>query len=102
MWLLHIKKSNKPDKKLTATFCLCKVKDSCKGTNNKVVHFGSKGSSTYIDHKDDKKKEAYLARHKANENWNNPLTAGALSRWILWNKKTLSASIEDFKKRFKL
>ena len=102
MWLLDIKKSPKPDKKLEATFCLCEKKNTCKGTNHKVVNFGSKGSSTYIDHKDDKKKEAYLARHKVNEDWTKPTTAGALSRFILWNKKTLSASIADFKKRFKL
>jgi len=102
MWLLSIKNSTKPDKKLEATFCKCKIKDECKGKNHKVVHFGSKGSSTYLDHKDDKKKDAYLARHKVNEDWTKPTTAGALSRFILWNKKTLSSSIADFKNRFKL
>ncbi len=44
-----------------------------------------------------KKKDAYIARHKVNENWNDPTTAGALSFHILWNKKTLSESIADFK-----
>lgn len=102
MWLLSIKKSDKPDKKLQARFCMCKVKDSCKGKNNKVIHFGQKGSSTYLDHQDDDKKDAYLKRHKPNENWQEPTSRGALSRWILWNKKTLSASIADFKKRFNL
>lgn len=102
MYLMSIKKSNLPEKKMTATFCKCKVKDECKGSNHKTVQFGQKGSSTYLDHKDEQKKDAYLARHKVNENWNSPTTAGALSRWILWNKKTLSASIADFKKRFKL
>jgi hypothetical protein len=29
-------------------------------------------------------------------------SAGALSRWILWNKPTLAASIKDYKKRFGL
>ena len=102
MWLTSITKSNRPDKRLQAKFCMCKVKDSCKGTNTKTIHFGQKGSSTYLDHKDEDKRSAYLARHKPNENWNNPLTAGALSRFILWNKKTLTESIADFKKRFKL
>lgn len=102
MWLTSIKKSDKPDKKLQATFCMCEKKDSCKGTNTKTIHFGQRGSSTYLDHKDEDKKKAYLARHKVNEDWNNPLTAGALSRFILWNKKTLTESIADFKKRFKL
>ena len=102
MWLLGIKKSPKPEKRLEATFCKCEKKNACKGTNHKVVHFGQKGGSTFIDHGDDKKKDAYLARHKVNEDWSNETSAGALSRWILWNKKTLSASIADFKKRFNL
>jgi hypothetical protein len=102
MWLLSVTKSDKPEKKLKATFCKCEKKNECKGSNHKVVHFGQKGSSTYPDHKDDEKKKNYLSRHKENESWNEPTTPGALSRWILWNKKSLSASISDFKKRFKL
>jgi hypothetical protein len=35
------------------------------------------------------KKESYLARHRENEDWNDVMSAGALSRWILWNKPTL-------------
>ncbi len=102
MWLLGITKSDKPEKKMKATFCKCEKKNECKGSNHKVVHFGQKGSSTYLDHNDEDKKKAYIARHEVREDFSNPLTAGALSRFILWNKKTLSASIADFKKRFKL
>jgi hypothetical protein len=97
---MNIKKSDRAEKKLEATFCKCDKKNDCKGRNMKVVHFGSKGSSTYLDHKDEDKKNAYLARHKVNENWNDRTSAGALSRFILWNKKTLTASIADFRKRF--
>ena len=50
--------------------------------------------------KDEEQKKRYLARHRARENWRNPETAGALSRWVLWNKPTRSASIADFKRRF--
>lgn len=102
MWLLNITKSDKPEKRLKATFCKCEKKNECKGSNHKVVHFGSKGGSTYIDHGDDEKKKNYIARHRVNEDFNNPTTAGALARWVLWNKKTLTASIADFKKRFNL
>lgn len=56
--------------------------------NGKVVHFGQKGGQTYIDHKDKAKREAYLARHKAKENWDDPYSAGALSRWLLWGDYT--------------
>ena len=81
---------------------MCEKKNECKGSNHKEVDFGLKGGSTYIDHKDDDKKKAYLARHRPREEWNNPLTAGSLARWLLWNMKTLRDSIADFKKRFKL
>ena len=91
MKLLSVKKSNRKGKKLMAEF-----------DDGTTSHFGFLGSSTYIDHKDDKKKDAYIARHKVNENWNDPKSAGALSRYILWNKTTQSASISDFKKRFNL
>ena len=73
-----------------------------KTNKKKTIHFGAKGMSDFTIHKDPKRKERYLKRHKVNENWNKPDTAGALSRWILWNKPTLSASIKDFKTRFKL
>jgi hypothetical protein len=68
----------------------------------KTIHFGAKGYSDYIQSGSEEKKAAYIARHKVNENFNNPMTAGSLSRYILWNKSTLSASIADFKKRFNL
>jgi hypothetical protein len=48
------------------------------------------------------KKESYLARHKVNEDWNDVTSAGALSRWILWNKPTIERSVNDFKQRFNL
>ena len=69
----------------------------------KTVSFGLKGGSTYIDHRDDKKKSAYLARHsKNNEDWNDFMSAGSLSRWLLWSKPTITDSLKDYKKRFKL
>ena len=36
------------------------------------------------------------------EDWDNPMTAGALARWILWDKETLPSSIEDYTRRFNL
>ena len=56
----------------------------------------------YVRRNREKVKKAYIARHKKNENWNDALTAGSLSRFILWNKPTLNASIKDFKTRFKV
>ena len=102
MKLLSIKPSDRADKKYTATFCMCQGPTKCCDKDRKKVHFGYAGSQTFLDHRDEKKKDAYIARHRVNENFNNPTTAGSLSRFILWNKTTLSASIADFKKRFKL
>ena len=86
-----IKKSNKSGKKLMATF-----------DGKKTIHFGAEGMSDFTKNKDPKRKERYLKRHKKRENWADPQTAGALSRWILWNKPTLTASIKDYKSRFNL
>lgn len=64
------------------------------------VPFGALGYSDFIESGDLKKKKAYLARHRVRENWNDPRSAGALSRWVLWNKPTLEESIKDYIKRF--
>ena len=69
--------------------------------NGKVVHFGQAGGKTYIDHGDKAKREAYLTRHKKRENWNDPYSAGALSRWLLWGDSVnLMDNIASFKRRF--
>jgi hypothetical protein len=68
----------------------------------KTTKFGAVGYEDFTKTRDINKREAYLARHKTRENWDDPTSAGALSRWILWNEPTLSLSIKDFKKRFKL
>ena len=72
------------------------------GKKIRTVQFGSKGMSDFTINKDKERKQRYLDRHRKRENWNDPMTAGALSRWLLWNKPTLEGSIKDFKKRFKL
>jgi hypothetical protein len=92
--LVKITKSTKAEKKLMAVF-----KD-CKTGRTKTVHFGADGMSDYTIHKTPSRKQLYLERHSANEDWENPITAGALSRWILWNKTSLKDSIDDYKKRF--
>lgn len=89
---MKIEKSNRHGKRFVATF-----------SNGLRVHFGSAGGQTYIDHGDADKRAAYLARHGANrtENWYNPRTAGALSRWLLWgNHKSLAMNKAAFEQRF--
>ena len=47
------------------------------------------------------KKKRYLDRHRKNENWNDHNTAGFYAKNLLWNKKTLTASIRDTNSKFK-
>lgn len=99
-----IKLSDRKDKRYMAIFY-------DKENKIKTSHFGyaitdengkKKYGSTYIDHKNDELKKSYIARHKVNEDFNNYMSSGSLSRYILWEKKTLRDAINDYKKRFKL
>jgi len=67
----------------------------------KTIHFGAKGYSDFTIHKDEERKDRYINRHKKTENWNDPKTAGFYAKNILWNKKSVKASVEDTNKRFK-
>jgi len=93
---VDIKPSTRKDKKFVAIFY------DDKGEKVKTTYFGAKGMSDFTIHKDEARKKLYLDRHKKRENWNDYMSAGALSRYLLWNKPTLKASIADYKKRFKL
>ncbi len=90
-----IETSDRKDKKMKAVFY-----DGDKKI--KTTHFGAKGMSDYTIHKDNERKQRYLDRHNKNENWDDYQSGGALAMWILWNKKTLQASIKDYKKKFNL
>lgn len=83
-------------KKYTAIF------ECPKCNKKKTIHFGAAGMSDFTKHKDPERKQRYLKRHRAREDWNNPMTAGALSRWILWNKPSYQESVDDFIQRFNL
>ena len=64
-----------------------------------TIHFGSANMSVYTLNKDDTRKALYIKRH-INDNINDLNFAGCWSWWLLWNKKTLEASIKDMEKRF--
>ena len=85
-----ISKSKNPDKKYDARI-----------DGKKTVSFGSAQHSDFTKHKDPERKKRYIDRHKSRENWNDPTTAGYLSRWILWAKPTIEESIKDLNKRNK-
>jgi len=89
--LISIKKSTKKDKKLMATFEV--------NGKRRVIHFGANGMSDYRKHRDTKRRGRYIKRHKKDLGTRNPMRAGYLSMFILWNKKSLSASIADYRRR---
>lgn len=90
---MKITKSNKPKKRYKALFKL-------ENGKKKTIHFGSSEHSNYTIHKDKERKKRYINRHKKRENWNDPLSAGSLSRYILWEKPNLNDSIKFFKSKF--
>ena len=106
MKLLEINPSTRKNKKFMAIF----------DVNDKRVttHFGAEGyrDFTLMNDKNskfyekssverEKVKQSYLKRH-AKEDWFKPMTAGALSRWILWSAPKLSTAIKNYKKKFNL
>lgn len=94
--LKTIKRSHRPEKKFDAIFVTPDGK-------TRTTSFGAAGMSDFTKNKNTTRKQRYLKRHgRMGENWNDPISAGALSRWILWNKKTLKASIADYKAKFNL
>ena len=85
-----IQKSKRKDKKFDAV------------VNNKTISFGQAGASDFTKHKNPERKQRYIDRHKNNEQWGKDgiSTAGFYSRWVLWNKPTLQASIKDLNNKY--
>ena len=77
MKFISLEKSNKRGKKLVIKF----------SEPNRTIHFGSKNSSTYLDHHDKTKRSNYLKRHIVNEDWDQ-VNAGSLSAYLLWGPTT--------------
>ena len=107
MKLIEIKPSTRKGKKLMAVF----------DVNGKTIttHFGADGfrDFTLINDKNSKYylskvkdrlavKSAYIRRHAKRENFNAPMTAGALSKWILWTDSKISTAIRNYKRKFNL
>ena len=94
---VRIGKSSRYGKKMQAQFY------DTHGKLLKTIHFGALGMSDFTKNKDVYRKQLYIRRHdNGKENWDDPMTAGALSRYILWNKPNLKESILDFGYRFHL
>lgn len=104
------------EKKWCATFELA-------GGHVKEVCFGQRGAQDFTLHKTPERWAKYVERHGGQvqpesfskptaklpetgrfshrENWRDPTTPGALSRFVLWNKPDLVQSVRDFVQYFK-
>lgn len=92
MKFISLEKSNKPNKKLVIKF----------SEPNLTIHFGSKNSSTFLDHHDKVKRSNYLKRHKVNEDWNQ-INAGSLSAYILWGDSSdMYANLINYLNKFNI
>jgi hypothetical protein len=95
--LISIKRSTKPDKKYMATFE--------RHGRQFVMHFGQRDANDYIRYSSRfsrafalHKRNGYIFRHHKDLR-GDPSRAGYLSMYVLWNKPSLLASIDDYRKR---
>ena len=84
-----IRPTRKPGKKLEAVI-----------DGKTTVTFGAEGYQDFTIHKDEERKQRYIKRHAANEDWTDPLTAGFYSRCVLWNLPSIVSSIENINRIF--
>lgn len=67
--------------------------------DGKHISFGSKTSNTFAEGASDQKRAAYIKRHRVNEDFSK-IGPASLSRYILWEKPSISAGVAEFKRRF--
>ena len=70
--------------------------------DGKTVAFGAAGYSDFTQHKDEERKERYIARHRKREDWmrSGIRTAGFYAKHVLWNKPTIAESVKDLNQKF--
>lgn len=92
METMTLKRSARAGKKWVAVF-----------SDGGTIHFGQRGAEDFTMHGDERRRENYLRRHGGGrEDWGDPGTAGALSRWLLWEKRTMKEAAAAFGRRFRL
>ncbi len=94
--LVSIVSSDKPGKKLKATF-----KDTETG-RTKTTHFGQATADDYTKTHDKEQRARYRQRH-AKDLKGDPTKAGYLSMYVLWgNSTSVRDNISAYKSRFNL
>ena len=85
---VYLSKSNRKNKKFSVLI------------GHKKIDFGDDRYEDYTQHGDPKRKALYIQRHKKNENWNDPLTAGFWSYHLLWTKPTIEEAKKHIYSKF--
>ena len=88
-----ISKSDRSDKKMKAVI-----------DGKKTIHFGHSQYQDFTTHKDPKRRDNYISRHKGSgQDWSksNVASPAWMSRFILWEKPTLKGAVESANKKFK-
>lgn len=80
--IISIGESSRQTKRFVATL-----------NNGEKIHFGNKGSSTYLDHHDKTKRDNYRKRHLLNPLENSlinnlKMSPALLSYYVLWGDST--------------
>ena len=106
MKLLFVTKSDLKGKKKKAVF-------NVEG-KRKTVHFGGvrPDGKPYLDYTKgatEERRKDYIRRHKASKsemkatrNWRDPMAAGTLSRYLLWEDRSFPNAVTKYKRKFKL
>ena len=86
-----IRKSHNPKKKYDAVI-----------NGTKTISFGANGYSDYTINKDNQRRENYIRSH-SNENWtqSNIKSPAWMSRFILWEKKSLGEAVHNANNKYK-
>ena len=101
---IMLSESNLKTKKYKAV-----VYDNVTNKKIKTVQFGSKGMGDYLIYMKgvpfiaNQRKELYIKRNTTRQKkfWDSePLAPATLAKYLLWNKKTLDESIDDYLKDF--
>ena len=89
-----LSKATAKNKKYKATFY------RSNGTK-KSISFGDNRYEDFTMHKDKQRKLKYQSRHKS-DNITNPMSAGALSYYILWSKPSLRGGVKTYSDKFNI
>ena len=67
----------------------------------RTVHFGASGYQDFTQHGYENRRKSYIQRH-SNEDWSksNMMSPAFMSRWILWEKKSIAAAIRNLNEKY--